>query len=227
MALRIPRLQRTIAVTEPDGSPKSAFQQWWQKVAETIEAAVATLEEAVADIVAILVRLGLVEETADGALQLAESAINPDGTIKDDKVLTSSVAPNNITKTSIFFHDFGGWAIAPGSFVDVSNGGFTAQVAVQTTNYSEQGVGIDVLIAMNRAGGSDDNVTMHCVRTSDGAVLDQEYDYDVQGQNFTYAAKFYDDDPADSITETYKIQINSDDATVIRETYIEGFLTLR
>lgn len=93
MALRLPRLQRTVAITESDGTPKTAFQQWWQRVAEAIEAAVATLEEAVADIVAILIRLGLVEQTADGALELAESAINPDGTIKEDKVLTQSMVP--------------------------------------------------------------------------------------------------------------------------------------
>ena len=96
-----------------------------------------------------------------------------------------------------------------------------------TTEFSEQAVALDVLIAMNRAGGTDDNVTIRVVRDSDGAVLDQEYDYDVQGQNWTYASKFFDDTPPASTAEIYKIQLNSDDATLIREVFIQGFLTLR
>lgn len=90
MALKLPRLQREVAIVSDDGSPMQAFQLWWQRTAEAIEGAVN-------DIVAILVRLGLVEVTADGALELAESAINPGGTIKDDKVLTQSIVAEGAT----------------------------------------------------------------------------------------------------------------------------------
>lgn len=91
MPIILPKLQRTFAIVESDRAPTQTFQQWWQSVAKAIEAAVLSLEETIQQVIDILVRLGLVEITADGALALAESAINPDGTIKDDKVLTSSM----------------------------------------------------------------------------------------------------------------------------------------
>lgn len=153
--------------------------------------------------------------------------IKSGGGVADGQVGTGAVTANSITKTVTFFNDFAGWALTAGSFQDVDDGTFAAQVAVATTEFSEQAVALDVLIAMNRAGGTDDNVTIRVVRDSDGAVLDQEYDYDVQGQNWTYASKFFDDTPPASTAEIYKIQLNSDDATLIREVFIQGFLTLR
>lgn len=90
MPLKLPRLPRSIALVDKEGKPLPAHQAWWQSVVEAIEAAIN-------DIIAILVRLGLVEVTADGALELAESAINPDGTIKDEKVLTSSMVADAAT----------------------------------------------------------------------------------------------------------------------------------
>jgi len=90
MALRLPRLQASQPITLAGGKPSTAFAIWWQNVAVAVEGAVN-------GIVDILVRLGLVEVDASGALALAESAINPGGTIKDDKVLTESVIANGIT----------------------------------------------------------------------------------------------------------------------------------
>jgi hypothetical protein len=89
----IPKLQRQIAITQPNGTPTPTFQQWWQTVAQNIEGSIN-------DLVSVLERLGLVEVTADGALELADSAINPDGTIKTSKVLTSSIIPNGVTQGS-------------------------------------------------------------------------------------------------------------------------------
>lgn len=98
MALRIPRLSSGVSIVSKDGWPVQKFQQWWQAVAAAIEGAVKALEGTVADITAILVRLGLVEVTADGALGLADSAINPDGTIKSSKVVTESIIANGVTE---------------------------------------------------------------------------------------------------------------------------------
>ena len=95
------------------------MQIWWQQVVEAIErhevtqdeliaelqtqqaeldAQQAILSAAVEDITDILVRLGLVEVLADETLVLAESALNPDGTVKTNKVLTTSIAPSNVTR---------------------------------------------------------------------------------------------------------------------------------
>jgi hypothetical protein len=91
MALRIDRLQSNVPIVDGTGLPLKAYQTWWQRVAEGIESTVN-------DIVDILVRLGLVEVTADGALELAESAINVGGTIKTEKVLTDSIIPDGVTE---------------------------------------------------------------------------------------------------------------------------------
>lgn len=98
MAFRIPRLPRAVAIVSKDGWPTQKFQQWWQEVAVAIEAAIKAIEGTIEDITAILIRLGLVEITADGALELADSAINPDGTIKSSKVVTESIALNGVTE---------------------------------------------------------------------------------------------------------------------------------
>lgn len=42
MAIYLPRLQRLVAIVA-DGKPTLAFHQWWQKVAESIEEAFATI----------------------------------------------------------------------------------------------------------------------------------------------------------------------------------------
>lgn len=234
MPIRFDRLNSNVPIVDDQNNPSTQFGRLWQKTVEYLEGAldnidtlIAGLAAAVANITQILIDLGVAQTTADGALALAESAINPDGTIKANKVTTDSIAASSVTRTSTFFNDFGGYNITSGSWVDLSDSGITADVDIVTTAYASQGVLLDGLIAMNRSGGSDDNVSVRCVRTSDSTVMSQVYDFAVQGQNFTYAVKFYDSDPVDSITETYKLQVNSDDTTAIREVFLSGFLTLR
>ena len=72
------------------GTPTLRFMAIWQKFAESIEGSLNNIAD-------VLVRLGLVEVTADGALDLAEQAINPDGTIKDEKVITPSIMADAVT----------------------------------------------------------------------------------------------------------------------------------
>ena len=90
MALRLPRLPRSVAIVDQTLRPLASFQKWWQSVAEKTE-------QANNDLVDVLVRLGLVEVTADGALELAESGLNPDGTVKTNKVTTGSMVANAAT----------------------------------------------------------------------------------------------------------------------------------
>lgn len=94
---RLPRLQGTIQLSGADGKPTPIFIRWWQSVMEKIEAAIDSINAIIDQITQILVDLGLVTITADGALALAQSAINPDGTIKDEKVLTDSIIANGVT----------------------------------------------------------------------------------------------------------------------------------
>lgn len=91
MTLKLDNLPRSTPLVDNAGRPLTAFQVWWQNMKGQIETTVN-------DIVAILVRLGLVEVTADGALELAESAINPDGTIKSSKVVTESIIADGVTE---------------------------------------------------------------------------------------------------------------------------------
>jgi|GEM_PF-4195662 len=97
MALRIPRLPRAVAIVGKDGWPAQKFQQWWQSVAVAIEGAISTLNGVLDNLTDIFVELGFIEVKADGALALADSAINPDGTIKTNKVVTESIEPFAVT----------------------------------------------------------------------------------------------------------------------------------
>lgn len=85
MAIKLPRLPANW-LEQP-----AFFERAWNTAMTTIETSITNIQD-------ILVQLGLVKITADGALALADSAINPDGTIKDDKVVTPSIIDNGVTK---------------------------------------------------------------------------------------------------------------------------------
>lgn len=91
MAFELPRLQAALSVVTKEGQPTSQFQQFWQSVVELIEAAIDNIRQ-------ILIDLGVAQETADGALELAQSAIKPGGIIKDEKVITDSIIPDGVTE---------------------------------------------------------------------------------------------------------------------------------
>ncbi len=98
MALKLNDLNATLPIVDGQGKPTTGFQLWWQNFRKQIEESVNRISDIVQQIVDILVALGVAQETADGALELAESAINPDGTIKTDKVLTSSITGDAVTE---------------------------------------------------------------------------------------------------------------------------------
>lgn len=119
MSIDLPRL--------PEWPPShEELQVWWQQVVEAIEAHEETQDEILADLQTkttqilalqqktleleqenserieeigeILVSLGYATITAEGALELAEAGLNPDGTVKTDKVLTTSVISGAISQ---------------------------------------------------------------------------------------------------------------------------------
>lgn len=87
---RLPRLIKGQAIVDKEGKPNTLFSRWWQSTIEKIEGIIN-------DISGILIAVGIAQATADGGLALAQSAIKPGGTIKDDKVVTESVVANGIT----------------------------------------------------------------------------------------------------------------------------------
>lgn len=91
MAFELPRLSASFAIVTEAKFPTLPFQQWWQSVVEAIEAAIDNIRQ-------ILIDLGVAQETADGALELAQSAIKPGGIIKDEKVITDSIIPDGVTE---------------------------------------------------------------------------------------------------------------------------------
>lgn len=98
MALNLNNLNSTIPIVDGQGKPTAGFQLWWQNFRKQIEDSVNRISDIVDQIVQILIDLGIAQQTADGALELAESAINPDGTIKTNKVLTNSINGDAVTE---------------------------------------------------------------------------------------------------------------------------------
>lgn len=88
---RLPRLASDRPIIDEVRRPTPLFQRWWQSVVEKIEEAIGAIND-------VLVAVGIAQETADGSLELAQQAINPDGTIKTDKVLTSSITTDAVTE---------------------------------------------------------------------------------------------------------------------------------
>lgn len=232
MAFRLARLPRGAALVDKEGRPAAAFQQWWQSVVEAIEAQEAVQDQLIAEnaarvqeITDLLVQLGLVEETADGALALAESAINPDGTIKSDKVLTTSMVNNAATVISSVYFTSGGAALGvSGSYTNITNGTDVATVSVANGPNALQQCFIDSWVGVRRGSGANEFVTFRCIR-NDGTILAQTYRYEATSDQVIMPMAFLDPAPTASATNTYTIQANSDNsATEIREVFVKGLL---
>lgn len=217
MPIRLERLSSALAITDEQSRPTPAFQRWWQKTVETIEYIINDV------IVAALVRLGAVEIQADGTAVLAESAINPGGTIKDDKVLTDSMVDNAATVISSLFYNHSGGSIgSSGSFVDMPGG--PAVVSVATGTKATQQCFVKALVGVKRGGGSNDIVIFRCVR-NDATILAQTYTQEATNDQAIMPLAFIDPAPTASVTHTYTLEIKSgDSATQVREVFIEGFL---
>lgn len=216
MSFRLARLRASEAMVDAQQRPTLTFQRWWQSVMEKIEATIDT-------VLAALVRLGAVEIQADGTATLAESAINPGGTIKDDKVLTSSMIDNAATVISSLFRDDGGSALGTaGSYVDLPGG--AAVISIATGTKAAQQCFVDAWIGVRRGGGANEIVTFRC-RRNDGTILAQTYDLEATNDQQIMPMAFLDPSPGASATHTYTVQANSADAgTEIREVFVKGLL---
>lgn len=105
MTLKLDNLPRSQPLVDGQGKPLTAFQVWWQNFKTQIERSVNAisdivdqLSDVVDQITQILIDIGLIQQTAEGALELAESAINPDGTIKSSKVTTESIVIDGVSE---------------------------------------------------------------------------------------------------------------------------------
>ena len=156
MALRIPRFDRSIPLVEDNKTPTTTFQQWWDRAAKTIE-------NSVNNIISILLRLGLVETTADGALTLASSAINPDGTIKTSKVVTDSITTNGVTER-YFSQSLSPVSAVPSTSVDVLS---------LTITKAEDESSIDIDSALRFESTNDITGTIELYR--DSTLIDSFY----------------------------------------------------
>lgn len=74
MALKLPRLQRTISIAGKDGKPALEFHQWWALFAKNIEDAFNQLEAAVAAIAAAQAAADAANAAAAAANSAAEAA---------------------------------------------------------------------------------------------------------------------------------------------------------
>lgn len=98
MTLKLDNLPRSQPLVDGQGKPLTAFQVWWQNFKTQIERSVNAISDIVDQLTQILIDIGLIQQTAEGALELAESAINPDGTIKSSKVTTESIVIDGVSE---------------------------------------------------------------------------------------------------------------------------------
>lgn len=218
MAIKLNRLQAATGIVDKDGRPTSWFQLWWQEIADTIEGAVN-------NIIQLFIDTGLAQETADGALELAESAINPDGTIKDEKVLTQSMTDNAATVIPSVFFTAGGAGIGTaGSYVPVAAGSDTAVVSITNGPNSLQQAFVDAWVGVRRGSGSNEFITFRC-RRNDGSILAQTYTHEATSDQVIMPMAFLDPAPTANATNTYTLEANSNNAaTEIREVFLKGLL---
>jgi hypothetical protein len=92
MALKLPTLDQTSEIVTSNGKPSIAFHRWWQKFSRTLSKSVSDIEANVLEIQQVL---GLVEDTRE----IVDNGLNPDGTVKDDKVLNSSILAGAVLTT--------------------------------------------------------------------------------------------------------------------------------
>lgn len=92
MATILPKLDHVLDIVTDEKKPSQTFQRWWQKVAETLQKALAAIEANVLEIQEVL---GLTQETRT----IVDNGLNPDGTVKADKVTTDSIVAGAVLAT--------------------------------------------------------------------------------------------------------------------------------
>lgn len=103
------------------------------------------------------------------------------------------------------------------NYTVVSAGLITSVVTGSSSESGSQVVNIEAVIAIERDGGSDDNVGARVIRTNDSTVLPESYStLRARSGKSTYALMFRDPAPIAGATNTYKVQMynNNDDSHI-------------
>ena len=124
MALKLPRLQRLVAIVK-DGLPTLVFHQWWQAVAAAIEKAIDDLAGAVLDIQATQAELA----TTQGELAVAVADI---ATAQDDITGLQTTVVNAVLKDQT-----AAWATPTGTFARTTFATYAGQTISATYTASE------------------------------------------------------------------------------------------
>lgn len=103
------------------------------------------------------------------------------------------------------------------NYVSTSAGLITSVVTGSSTESGSQVVNIEAVVAIERDGGSDDNVGARVIRTNDSTILPESYStLRARSGKSTYALMFRDPSPIAGTTNTYKVQMynNNDDSHI-------------
>ena len=132
MALKLPRLQARVAVTDNAGMPDRAFHQWWDTFAKSLETAINDL----ADSVALIAAAQDAADLANAAAASADAAAAAAQGAADDAAATSALANSGVTGATITGTDAGANATVnitahtriygDGTSVSVNSGSVTA-----------------------------------------------------------------------------------------------------
>lgn len=138
MALKLPRLQRLVAIVK-DGLPTLVFHQWWQAVAAAIEKAIDDLAGAVLDIQATQAELATTQgelavavadiATAQDDILAAQNAIV---TVQDDVTGLQSTIVNAVLKDQT-----AAWATPTGTFLRTTFATYAGQTISASYTQSE------------------------------------------------------------------------------------------
>lgn len=142
MALKLPRLQRLVSITDKLGQPTVAFHQWWQSVALAIEnqvldllALIARTETAETDIAALQ---GVTFTAGDGLTGGGAILSNPAFAVGAGTGITVGVDSVSLANTAVTAGSYGGATKVVAFTVD-QQGRLTAasEAALVTTNVTE------------------------------------------------------------------------------------------
>ncbi len=151
-------------------------------------------------------------------------AIDSDGTTKDDVVSTPSMQDNSATDASTFFKSYSTTIGVAGSFVKIDDGADAAEVSVALGPKSAQQVLIHAYVAVRRAGSSNDIVQFR-IRKNGSTVLSQTWDVEATNDKAIMPFAFIDPSPGASGTNTYELQMQSDDSgTPIYQVFLMAVL---
>lgn len=143
----------------------------------------------------------------------------------DDTVNEDTIDDNSVSRGGYFYNDFTGIEIPyTDTWVDVTDGTFWAEIAIAAGHTESQFVTFQVVMCLNRAGSADDDCQVRIMRTNDSVQIGDAMQFSIQGQNFSYVFAFVDDDPILDTTNTYRLQLNSEANSHLRQFTFLGTL---